>query len=155
MYRKRHDVTKAMDNNYACFVLAVQLCNLLDYSPPSSSVHAILGQEYWGGLLSPPAEGLLASGVQSVAPALAGAFLLARRLGSPDKDESCYLLCAYMSQLFNTTKQSRDCPPILQMRKWTLRRLSSFPGVTQLLRGNAGTDWVLGQDGSKAAFFLL
>ena len=155
MYRKQHDVIKAMDNNYACFVLAVQLCNLLDYSPPSSSVHGIFRQEYWGGLLFPPAEGLPDSGIQSVAPALAGAFLPVSHLGSPDKDESCYLLCADMSQLFNATKQSRDCPPILQMRKWSLRRSRSLPGVPQLLRGDACTDWVLGQDGSKAAFFLL
>ena len=46
-------------------------------SPPGSSVHGILRQEYWNGLPCPPPEDLPDSGIEPVFcmfPALAGGF---------------------------------------------------------------------------------
>ena len=58
---------------YAKCVLVAQLyptlCDLMDYSPPRSSVHGIL-QEYWSGLPFPSAEDLLNPGVEPGSPAL-------------------------------------------------------------------------------------
>ena len=49
----------------------------MDCSPPGSSVHGILRQEYWGGLLCPPPGDLPDEGTEPVSltsPALAGRF---------------------------------------------------------------------------------
>ena len=61
-------------------------------------------------------------------------------LGSPNKDESCCLLSAYLSQLLNTTKQSRECPPHPTDEEMESPKVRELSWVTQLLRGNAWSD---------------
>ena len=50
------------------------LCDPMDCSPPSSSVHGFPRQEYWSGLPFPPPGGLPDPGMESRSPALAGRF---------------------------------------------------------------------------------
>ena len=53
------------------------LCDPMDYSPPGSSVHGILRQEYWSGLPWPPPGGLPDQGIEptsSASPTLIGGF---------------------------------------------------------------------------------
>ena len=40
------------------------LCDPMDCSPPASSVHEILRQEYWSGLPCPPPEALPNTGIK-------------------------------------------------------------------------------------------
>ena len=57
--------------------LCSTFCNPMDLSPPGSSVHEILMQEYWSGLQSPPSEGLSHPEIQSMSllsSALASSF---------------------------------------------------------------------------------
>ena len=52
---------------YVCSLVAQScrtLCNLLDYSPPGSSVHGIFRQEYWSGLPFSPPRDLPDSGIE-------------------------------------------------------------------------------------------
>ena len=55
-------------------VLATQsyltICNPMDCSPPGSSVHEILQQEYWSGLPCPSPGELPNPGIKSGSPAL-------------------------------------------------------------------------------------
>ena len=44
---------------------AVSLCNPMDCSPPGSSVHGILQEEYWSGLSCPPLRDLPDPGIES------------------------------------------------------------------------------------------
>ena len=46
------------------------LCNLMDGSPPGSSVHEFSRQEYWSGLPCPPAGDLLNPPMELESPAL-------------------------------------------------------------------------------------
>ena len=48
------------------------LCNPMDCSPPGSSVHGILQQEYWSGLPCPSPGKLPNPGIEPTSPALAG-----------------------------------------------------------------------------------
>ena len=60
------------------FQSRLTLCNPMNYSPPGSSVHRILSQEYWSGLTRPPPGNLPNPGIEPVSlmsPALAGRFL--------------------------------------------------------------------------------
>ena len=50
--------------------LCLTLCYLMDSSPPDSSVHGILQQECWNGLLLPPPENLLHLEIEPTSPAL-------------------------------------------------------------------------------------
>ena len=53
------------------------LCDPMDWRPPRASVHGILQQEYWSGLLCPPPGDLPDPGIKSVSltsPAFAGRF---------------------------------------------------------------------------------
>ena len=62
------------------------LCDAMDCSPPSSSVHAISQQEYWSGLPFPPPGDLPDPGIKPASPAsptLAGRFFTTESLGSP------------------------------------------------------------------------
>ena len=56
-----------------CACLIIQscptLCNPMDCSPPGSSVHGILWQEYWSGLPCPPPGDLPDSGIELASPA--------------------------------------------------------------------------------------
>ena len=52
-------------------------------SPPGSSVHGILQQEYWSGLPSPPSEDLPNPGIQPRSPTLQGDSLSADPPGKP------------------------------------------------------------------------
>ena len=45
-------------------------CNLIDYSPPGSSVHGFPRQEYWGGLPFPSPRDLPAPEIELGSPAL-------------------------------------------------------------------------------------
>ena len=62
------------------------LCDAMDCSLPSSSVHAISQQEYWSGLPFPPPGDLPDPGIKPASPAspaLAGRFFTTESLGSP------------------------------------------------------------------------
>ena len=57
--------------------LCLTLCDLMDCSPPGSSVRGILQQEYWSGLLSPPPGDLPDPGIKTLSlrsPALPGTY---------------------------------------------------------------------------------
>ena len=47
----------------------VQLCNPTDWSPPGSSPHGILQQEYWSGLPLPSPDELPSPGIEPWSPA--------------------------------------------------------------------------------------
>ena len=49
--------------------LCLTLCDAMDYSPPGSSVHGILRQEYWSGLLCSPPGDLPDPGIELISPA--------------------------------------------------------------------------------------
>ena len=60
--------------------LYLTLCNPVDCSPPGSSVHGILQQEYWSGLPCPPPGDLSNPGIEPLflmSLALAGKFFIA------------------------------------------------------------------------------
>ena len=62
------------------------LCNPVGYSPPGSSVHGILQQEYWRGLPCPPPGDLPDPRIEPTSltsPALAGGSLLRVPPGKP------------------------------------------------------------------------
>ena len=72
-----------------CSQLRLTLCNPIDCSPPSSSVHGIFQQEYWSGLPFPPPENLPDPGIEtasSVSPALADGFFTTKAPGEPAGD---------------------------------------------------------------------
>ena len=51
-------------------LLYLTLCNPMDCSPPVSSVHGILWQEYWSGLPCPPPGDLPNPAIEPGSPAL-------------------------------------------------------------------------------------
>ena len=51
--------------------LCPTFCDPMDCSQPGSSVHGILQQEYWSGLLFPPLGELPHPGIEPVSSALA------------------------------------------------------------------------------------
>ena len=61
----------------------IWLCNLVDCSPPDSSVHGIYRQEYWSGLPYPPPGDRLDPGIEPTAPALQADSSLLSHPGSP------------------------------------------------------------------------
>ena len=70
---------------YMCLVTQLRptLCGPMDYSPPGSSVHGILRQEYWNRLTFPPAGDISDPGTELTFPALMGDSLPLSHLGSP------------------------------------------------------------------------
>ena len=50
------------------------LCHPMDYSLLGSSIHGIIRQEYWSGLLFPPPGNLPDPGIKPRSPALVGGF---------------------------------------------------------------------------------
>ena len=56
--------------------VVLTLWDPMDHSPPGSSVHRILWQEYWGGLPFPSPEDLPDPGIKPRSPALQADFLL-------------------------------------------------------------------------------
>ena len=62
------------------------LCDPMDYSPPSNSIHGISQQEYWSGFPFPPLGDLPDPGIKPASPAspaLAGRFFTTETLGRP------------------------------------------------------------------------
>ena len=57
----------------------------MDYSPPSSSVHGILQQEYWSGLPFPSPGDLPDPGIEPQSPTLQADSLPSEPLGKPNK----------------------------------------------------------------------
>ena len=51
-----------------CAQSCLTLCNLIDYSPPVSSVHGIFQERYWNGLLSPSPGYLPNPGIEPTSP---------------------------------------------------------------------------------------
>ena len=66
-----------------CAQHAPTLCNPIDCSPPVSSVHWTLRQEYWSGLPFPPPGELPDPGIEPMSPVLAGRFLITELPGKP------------------------------------------------------------------------
>ena len=58
-------------------------CDLMDYSPPGSSVPGISQQEYWSGLSLPSPGHLPDPGIKSESPTLAGRFFTIESPGKP------------------------------------------------------------------------
>ena len=50
------------------FQLCPTVCDPMDCSPPGSSVHGILQQEYWSELSCPPSGDLLDPGIEPTSP---------------------------------------------------------------------------------------
>ena len=73
-----------VEQSYACMhvkllQLCLTLCDSMDCSPPSSSVHGILPQEYWNGFPWLPPGDLPDPGIKPtvlMSPALAGRFYI-------------------------------------------------------------------------------
>ena len=61
----------------------VRLCDLMDCSPPGSSVHEFPRQEYWSGLPFPTPGDLASPGTEPSSLALAGGFFTAAPCGKP------------------------------------------------------------------------
>ena len=64
---------KNQDSDHLCVLvsqLCLILCETMDCSPPGSSVHGILQQEYWSGLPFPFPGGLPDPGIKPKSPAL-------------------------------------------------------------------------------------
>ena len=59
------------------------LCDPMDCSPPGSSIHRNLSQEYWSGLPFPPPEDLPDPGIKLASSALPGGFFTIVHQGSP------------------------------------------------------------------------
>ena len=59
------------------------LCNTMDGTPPSSSVHGIFQAKYWSGLLCPPLGEVPDPGIELSSPALQADSLLLSLQGSP------------------------------------------------------------------------
>ena len=60
-----------------CLQSCPTLCDIMDHSPPGSSLHGILQARYWSGLPFPPAGDLPHAGIKAVSlmtPALTGGF---------------------------------------------------------------------------------
>ena len=66
----------------ACIWDTVNLVVEVDSSPPDSSVHGILRQEYWSGLPLPSPEDLLDPGMEPASAALAAGFFTTEPPGS-------------------------------------------------------------------------
>ena len=58
----------------------------MDCSPPGSSVHGMLQQEYYSGLPFPSPGDLPEPGIEPMFPALAGGFFTAEPPGKPNKE---------------------------------------------------------------------
>ena len=63
----------------------------MDCSPPGSSVHRILQEEYWSGLPFPPPGDLPDPEIRPLSPALAGEFLPLSHLRSPSHMKAGHL----------------------------------------------------------------
>ena len=77
-----HRILCALQSLQSCLTL----CNPMGYNPPGSSVHGILQQEYWSGLLCPPLGDLPDPRIEPTfltSPALAGGSLLLAPPGKP------------------------------------------------------------------------
>ena len=59
------------------------LCDPMDYTPPGSSVHGILQEEYWSGLPFPSPGDLPDPGIEPGLPARQADSLLSEPQGSP------------------------------------------------------------------------
>ena len=59
------------------------LCNPMDYSPPSSSVHKIFQAKYWSALPFPSPGDLPGPGIEPMSPTLQADSLLLSHQGSP------------------------------------------------------------------------
>ena len=55
----------------------------MDCSPPGSSVHGLLQQEYWSGLPLPSPGDLPDPGIEPASPALADGFFTTESHGKP------------------------------------------------------------------------
>ena len=69
-----------------CFSVAkscLTLCNVMDCSPPGSSVQGFYRQEYWSGLPFPPPGDLPDPAIPPMSPALAGRLFNAEPPGKP------------------------------------------------------------------------
>ena len=62
------------------------LYDLMDCSPPGSSVRGIPRQEYWSGLPFPSPGDLPDPGLKPVSPGLAGKFFTAESPGNPETE---------------------------------------------------------------------
>ena len=70
---------------YLVAQLYLTLCDLMECSPPGSSVHGISLQEYWSGLPCPPPGDLLNPGIKPRSPTLQIDFFTSETPGKPIK----------------------------------------------------------------------
>ena len=101
----------------------VRLCDLMDCSPPGSSVQGISQQEYWSRLPFPSPEDLPNSRTESVSPvfpALAGGFLLLDHLRNPNfvlDPTHVFSLFFLSSQFFSVISKFFQCLNIITVYK--------------------------------------
>ena len=67
-YLVTHRLGKLIIQLCVCAQLCPTLCNPMDSSPPGSSVHGILRQEYWTVLPFPLSRDLPNSGIEPTSP---------------------------------------------------------------------------------------
>ena len=105
-----------LQNDYACSFMWVQLCStlcdLMDCSPPGSSVCGFSRQEYWSELPFPTPWALPDSGIKPTSPALAGRFFTTQTTGKT------------LRMTISTSKLY--CPIYLQVEKWKPGSIFSF-----------------------------
>ena len=75
-YLGRHGILKQVGVNVCCSVVCDSLCDPMGCSPPGSSVHGILQQEYWCGLPFPSPGDLYNPGLKPRFPTLQADSLL-------------------------------------------------------------------------------
>ena len=100
-----------MENNccYCLVAMCPTLCDLMDCSPPSSSIHGIFPQEYWSGVLFPTPGGL------------------------PDSGIKLHLLLGRKILYQGTTREAHIKQSTMQNCVLSLRKIHSLPG-NRLLR---------------------
>ena len=76
-------VAPAYERALSSLQSCLTLCEPVDSSPPGSSVHGILRQEYGTGWPCPPPGDLPNPGIELISPALAGEFFTTETPGEP------------------------------------------------------------------------
>ena len=74
-----------MLRSFSCVFATLTLSNHMDCSPPGSSVHGILQQEYWSGLPFPPPGDLPDLGIQPRSPSLQADSFLSEPPGTRER----------------------------------------------------------------------
>ena len=100
-------------------------CSPVDYSPPGSSVHEILRQEYWSGLPCPPPGDLPDPGIEHASltsPSLAGGFFTTKVTWGAPMHGIGFFLWPFLGLLNCHWKPFRDQEGAAWGQEWGWKR---------------------------------